>query len=184
MPHKIDPDFTLVVDDQLTLRLATVDDAQELFTLVDKNREYLRTFLGWVDTSKELSDTKKYIEENLPQWLCLKALHLSIYKANDLVGAIGLHQIDYLNKVATIGYWLDKKHQGQGIMTKSVKALIDYLFTTLKLHRIEMRCAIHNHQSQKIPERLGFQKEGTLKDAIYLYGKYFDAYLYGLVAPL
>ncbi len=82
-----------------------------------------------------------------------------------------------------MGYWLDENHQGNGTMTKSVKALMDYGFNVLKLHRIQILCAVHNIKSQKIALSLDFKKEGTLKDAIHHYDSFFDAYLYALIAP-
>lgn len=149
--------------------------------MVDKNREHLREFLGWVDSSSEVADTRAFIQERLPQWLQLKSLHLSILKNDFLIGAIGFHDIDFLNHSTSIGYWLDKEQVGKGIMTKCTKSLIDYAFNSLKLHRIEIRCAINNTRSQNIAKRLGFQKEGVLKDALNQYGEYFDAFLYSLI---
>ncbi len=132
---------------------------------------------------QEVQDTEKFIENGLLEWLQLHSLHLSIYKKRKLIGAVGFHAIDFLNRSTSIGYWLDKDHEGQGVMTKSVQALIDYGFHELKLHRIQILCAVNNLRSKKIPERLGFKQEGFLKDAIYHYGSYFDAYLYGLISP-
>ena len=66
-------------------------------------------------------------------------------------------------------------------MTSACEAVIDYCFSELKLKRIEIRVATENHKSQAIPERLGFQKEGCLKSAEWLYDKYVDHYVYGLI---
>jgi ribosomal-protein-serine acetyltransferase len=184
MTPTLKPDFSLPVDDTLTLRLATVDDTEELFRLIDTNRAYLRTHLGWVDMTKKASDTKKYVEENFPLWLSLKALHLLICKNNAIIGSIGLHNINMLNKGCEIGYWIDQNHQGQGIMTTCIKALLEYLFHTLKLHRIELRCALDNTKSQNIAKRLGFKEEAVLQDALFHNGTYFDTYLYALINPL
>lgn len=181
--RQLNPKFSLKVDEIITLRIPTVDEAESLFCLVDQNRAHLRQFLGWVDMSREVADTRKFIEDNLPHWLQLDSLHLSIWKKDKLVGAVGLHEIDFQNHSAYMGYWLDQAEEKQGIMTKSVQTLIAFCFNVLKLHRVQMLCAITNYRSQKIPERLGFRKEGTLKEAIYHYNEYFDAYLYGLIAP-
>lgn len=80
-----------------------------------------------------------------------------------------------------IGYWLGEKYQGKGIMTKACKALIQYCFEELNLERIEIRVATENIKSQAIPERLGFQKEGCLRNAEVLYDQYIDLYVYGLL---
>lgn len=178
---QLDPNFALAVDKEIILRLPKSEEASLLFTLVEKNRAHLRKFLGWVDSSKEVSDTKEFIENGLQDWLALKSLHLSIWLKDVLVGAVGLHEIDYLNRSTSIGYWLDADHQGKGIMTKCVKQLIDFAFNELHLHRVEIRCALHNTRSEKIAQTLGFKLEGTLKEAIFHYGDYFDTKLYALL---
>lgn len=178
MSVNINTDFLIKVDSEITLCLPTIEEAEELFLLVDSNRTHLRKFLGWLDNTLEVADTIKFIQDNLPLWLQLKSLHLSIRHGKKLVGAVGFHQIDFQNKSAFIGYWLDKESQGKGIMTKSVKALMDYGFEVLKLHRLQILCATHNTESEKIAINLGFEKEGILKEAIYHYGSFFDTYLY------
>jgi ribosomal-protein-serine acetyltransferase len=181
MTTKMTPGFTIPVDKEISLSLPHAEEAEELFSLVDKNRAHLREFLGWVDFSRTASDTKLFIEENLPLWLELHSLHLSIRMGSKLIGAVGLHQVDFTNRSAFIGYWLDQDHQGMGIMTKSVKALMDYGIKELNLHRMQILCATHNTRSEGVAIRLGFTKEGILKDAIHYYGKFFNAYLYAWI---
>ncbi|MBA2369342.1 MAG: GNAT family N-acetyltransferase [Candidatus Protochlamydia sp.] len=181
MTIHITTDFLIKVDSEITLFLPTVEEAEELFLLVDRNRTHLRNFLGWLDNSLEVADTRKFIQENLPLWLQLHSLHLSIRHGKDLVGAVGFHQIDFQNQSAFMGYWLDEEYQGKGIMTKSVKTLMNYGFEVLKLHRIQILCAKHNKRSEKIALHLGFEKEGVLKDAIHHYGSFFDAYIYSKI---
>lgn len=183
MSKRITSDFSISVDQEITLSLPSVEEAAELFALVDRNRVHLRKFLGWLDTSVQVADTRRFIEENLPLWLQLHSLHLSIKKEKKIIGAVGFHQIDFLNKSTSMGYWLDEAYLGRGIMKKSVQALMDYGFNVLGLHRIQILSAVHNNRSQRIAVNLGFQREGILKDAIYHYGAFFDAYLYGIIAP-
>jgi ribosomal-protein-serine acetyltransferase len=73
------------------------------------------------------------------------------------------------------------KEQGKGIVTNCVKAICSYGFCTLNLNRIWLKCANLNHKSQAIPERIGFTKEGVLRDNEYLNGKYYDSFMYGIL---
>ena len=68
-------------------------------------------------------------------------------------------------------------------MTESCKAMTTYGFEALKLHRIEIRCATGNLKSRAIPERLGFVKEGVLRDGEWLYDHFVDLVVYSVVAP-
>jgi len=85
-----------------------------------------------------------------------------------------------MNKNVEIGYWLAKEFEGKGLMTKSCKVLVDYAFHESKLKRVQIRCATGNVKSCRIPERLGFRKEGLVLQAEYLYGRFVDLVVYGM----
>jgi ribosomal-protein-serine acetyltransferase len=94
---------------------------------------------------------------------------------------LGLHKIDHSNKITSIVYWLPKQNEGQGLMTKSVKALCNFCFTELDINRIEIGCATGNKKSQNIPKRLNFKLEGTLPQREIVNGKHLDYYLFSLL---
>ena len=75
----------------------------------------------------------------------------------------------------------DKSHQGKGIMTRVVKALIDYAFDQLALNRVEILVAFNNIKSRAIPERLGLKKEGYLRQAEWLHDHYVDLMIYAVL---
>lgn len=81
----------------------------------------------------------------------------------------------------SIGYYLDKQFEGHGIMTQAVEALIKYCFDEIDLNRIEISAAVHNEKSRAIPERLGFTREGMLRDNELLNGIYSSSYIYSLL---
>ncbi len=178
---KID-NLLLKVDSNIHLQPLQEEEVDVLFALVDANRPYLREFLGWVDYNTSRAHALAFIKEEKEKAKKLESFTVGIYLSNALVGVISLHAIDHLNQCASIGYWIAQKYQGKGIMSASVHAVIEYAFRELHLHRIELRCAVHNHKSRKIAERMGFSQEGTLIQAIHHYGTYFDAYMYGLTA--
>lgn len=64
----------------------------------------------------------------------------------------------------------------------SVSALLDYLFETLNINRVEIQCAVGNHRSIAIPERLGFVNEGIKRDGQWLYDHYEDIVTYSLLS--
>ena len=67
-------------------------------------------------------------------------------------------------------------------MTRGCRALIAHGFTELDLHRVEIRCAVDNLKSRAIPERLGFRREGQLREVEWLYDHFVDHVVYGLLA--
>ena len=97
-------------------------------------------------------------------------------------GTIGFNEIHKANRIGVVGYWLGEECQGNGIMSKAFKALIDYRFNELKLNRIEVRVALENKKSRALPQRFGFKEEGHIRQAEWLYDHYVDHVVYGLLA--
>jgi ribosomal-protein-serine acetyltransferase len=100
----------------------------------------------------------------------------------EIVGAASFNQIDWTNKTAYIGYWLTAEYQGNGIMTKTARALTDYAIKELKLNRVVIKAAVENKKSRAIPEKLGFVNEGCIRQAEWLYDHYVDHMIYGMLA--
>lgn len=171
----------ITINQDLALRMIALEDAEKVFALTDASREYLKEWLPWLDYTKELADTKAYIEGCMKGYEANSSLSLVILFKNEIVGIAGFNAINPSNKIGTIGYWLSEGAQGHGIMTKTVKALLQYAFETLKLHKVEIRVAEANHKSRAIPERLGFMQEGTIRAAEWLYDHYVNHVIYGML---
>ncbi|MFC4801997.1 GNAT family N-acetyltransferase [Neobacillus sp. GCM10023253] len=174
--------FTLKADHEIELLVFQRQHALQLYQLVEDNRDHLRTWLPWVDSMT----TPYQFETVIPHWLNQlaegTACNLGILYKGRLVGSIGLHQIDWYNKMASIGYYLAKDAEGHGIMIRSVHAVLNYAFLDLGLNRIEIRCGVKNIRSRAIPEKLRFRKEGLLRDGEHLNGYFHDIIVYSMLA--
>ena len=173
--------FCLQIDEELSLGLFEKRHAQELAELIDSSRPYLREWLPWVDYSKTTEDSERFIKLSLDQFARNDGFQLAIRYKGSIAGIIGLHAINWANRSTSIGYWLGEGFQGKGLMTKACAAVIAYCFEELGLHRIEIRAATGNIKSQAIPEKLGFQKEGCIREGEWLYDHFADLYVYGLL---
>lgn len=174
--------FVFRVDDEIELGLLEERHAEEVFALVDANRQHLRQWLPWVDADESANEVKEYICKMRLRFAGFSALVTGIWYQGRLVGSIGFVNIDLNSRLAEIGYWIDAQAQGHGIMTRACRALINYAFDDLELNRIVIRCADGNRKSRAIPERLGFKLEGQLRQTIWLYDRFWDAMIYGLLA--
>lgn len=173
--------FTLKVDQDIELQLFQIHHSEELFQLVNKNRTYLREWLPWVDSMNDTYQYHSIITMWLKQFADNLGFHTGIRYQGRLVGAIGLHQVDWNHSNTSMGYYLSQDAQGYGIMTRAVQSLINYTFFELGLHRIEIRCGERNEKSRAIPERLGFRQEGILHDGEKLYGQYHNLVVYSML---
>ena len=174
--------FTLKVDQEIELQLFQLHDAEELFYLVDNNREHLRQWLPWVDNTTSPIQYHSIIPIWLKQFANNQGFNCGIRYLGKLVGAIGFHSIDWNNKQTSMGYYLARGFEGKGIMTRTVQALVNYAFFELNLNRIEIRCGVENRKSRAIPARLGFKEEGIIREAEFLYDHFHDLVVYGMLA--
>ena len=169
------------INDDTGLSLSVPRYADELFALTDRNREFLRQWLPWLDRVQEPSDLREFIEGRLLLFQRGEALELTIFHRDTIAGAVGYSKIDQANDVGHIGYWLGEEYNGRGIMTESVRDLVKLGFEYYGLNRIEIRCEPENQRSRAVPERLGFKLEGTIRQGAKLYDRYADHAVYGLL---
>jgi ribosomal-protein-serine acetyltransferase len=173
--------MTIKIDQNLTLELTAEKHAKVLYDAVDNNREHLSKFLPWVGNMQSVNDFQNYIKSCEILYLQGKEVSFVIISNDDTVGRIGLHHLDTQNKNAAIGYWLTKNAEGKGIITKSCEAIINYGFQKLELQRIEIKAAVENLRSRAIPEKFRFTKEGILRQAELVNGKFLDLVLYSIL---
>lgn len=165
------------------LKLLTVEDAVDMYRLIDGNRSYLREWLPWVDYSMAVEDTVTFISGSLDQKERNQGLHFGIWYKGKLAGTVAVHRIDWANRKTEIGYWLAAEFQGKGLMTSAVTAyLCEYVFGEWQLNKVEIRAATQNAKSRAIPERLGFHLEGVLRQNECLYGRFVDHAVYSMLA--
>ena len=173
--------LTCRIDDELELRLLNTRDAPALFALVEANRSYLRQWLPWLDSNRVEQDTLGFITWARRQFADTKDVVAGMWYRGALVGVVGLHGINAANSSASIGYWIAQNWQGRGIVTRSTRAIVDYGFRELQLNRIEIRCAAGNARSCAVPVRLGFTREGTLREAERLYDRFEASVVFGVL---
>jgi ribosomal-protein-serine acetyltransferase len=170
------------VRENIELRTLELSNAQDFFDVIKRNNIHLRQWLGWLDDDKTVSDTEKYIVESNKRFENKEGLDLGIFYEDRQIGGIGLFPWDVANKKISIAYWLTEEYQGKGIMTDSLRTVINYIFTEMKLNRIEITVAIGNIKSSAIPKKLGFTFEGIAREGEWLYDHFVNLEVYSLLA--
>jgi ribosomal-protein-alanine N-acetyltransferase len=99
-----------------------------------------------------------------------------------LIGTCGYHHWDKQRLRAEIGYDLSPTYWLQGLMAEAVRAALDYGFAQMKLHRVEALVYVGHPRSARVLEKLGFQREGTLRDYFTLNGQFYDHWMYSLLS--
>ena len=178
------------VDQQISLRFIVPSHADELAAVVDRNRAHLAKWLPWATDSYDVDGIRTWIDVVNKAFGERRELALSILQNGAVVGGIGwTNWVTTDNKewgltesTADIGYWLDAEAQGNGIITRSTRALTDYGFNEIGLGRITIRAEPENKRSWAVPERLGFQYEGTMRHVCHWNNRWIDHRMYAMLA--
>ena len=172
--------FPAIRADRISLRLITNDDVDALYDIFS-NKEVMRYWAtpplenrdAAVDLLREIQGG--FQEQSMLKWGIAR-------RADDaLIGTTTLFNLDFSNRRAEMGYALGREHWKQGYMQEALNALLGFAFETLDLRRIEADVDPRNAASIQTLERLGFQREGFLRERWQVDGEIQDAFFYGLL---
>ncbi|MCD4524674.1 GNAT family N-acetyltransferase [Nocardioides sp. cx-173] len=110
---------------------------------------------------------------------------LVIERATDsaFLGWCTLARWEPAHRRATLGYILAEAAWGHGYTTEAARALLQWAFDTLDLHRVQAEVDTRNPASARVLEKLGFRHEGTLREDCVVDGVVSDSWIYGLLRP-
>lgn len=149
----------------------TFKQAQELYDLIDRNRDHLRYLpLAFVKSAEEYYDILKITDNN---WKSGTAATYGIYLKGKLIGSCTVKQISFSNGRGEFVYWLDQDYAGNGYITEAVNAMVDVFFG-MGLNRLSIRANVKNKASCAVARRCGFSREGICRQEIF--NKYTNEY--------
>ena len=164
--------------DDAELRLLELRHAPALRAAVNANRDRLY----WVPADMSDEDAVGRVRNGIARLAAAEGFDAGIFVGGELVGLIGLVRVSERTKSGELGYWIDRKAEGKGLVSRGCAAMIDYAFGELGLRRIEIRLAVSNARSRAVPERLGFTLEGTSRQAEPVGDRWEDLLVFGLLA--
>lgn len=167
----------------ILLREVTIEDAAAIYQAIDTHRDYLKTWLPFVDKMRSVADEEAFLKSVLSVPAERREPIFGIWNEhNEICGLIGFHFSDFDNHRTEIGYWLLPEYQHRGIVTESVRKLCHWAVSEKGIKRIQIRCATGNAASNGIPIRLGFHHEGTERSGELLAsGEYADIHVYSIL---
>jgi len=146
-------------DGKLSLIQFTPKDAQEIFELIDRNREHLSQ--NNEDTAKKYP-TLESVEESILHPTNPNRLRFAIRDSQGVfLGSINLTPEKDNPQKGEIGYYLGKEATGKGYATQAVNLLTDYAFDKLNYQELYGIVAITNDPSKKVLQKAGYEETGT-----------------------
>lgn len=101
--------------------------------------------------------------------------------SDECIGQIAYFLVDTNNNFAEIEYCIGSDFQRRGFATEATKAVIEYGFSKINLHKVQICTKTINIPSQKVIEKCGFHYEGTLRDYFYINGEYVGRLYYSIL---
>lgn len=173
--------FPIIETQRLVLRQITTADAESLFSFFS-DPQVMRFYdcEALVKLEEAIGLIQRFTDwverQNGFRWgIALKA------DAATLIGTCGLFAWHKPYRIATLGYELTRQYWKRGLMSEAVGALVAYGFRELDLNKIRALVVTDNLASAKLLERLSFRKEGVMRQAQFVNGKYDDLIAYALL---
>jgi ribosomal-protein-alanine N-acetyltransferase len=132
------------------------------------------------------------LEQNRDELAAGRSLRLGIFRRDDAVAGASAVLLGHCNfnqivrggfQAAVLGYSLDRRCEGRGMMTEALSAALPFVFDRLGLHRVMANYVPTNERSGRVLRRLGFVVEGYARDYLYIGGAWRDHVLTSLTSP-
>jgi RimJ/RimL family protein N-acetyltransferase len=129
--------------------------------------------------------TRAYLERNVAaaQEAPRRVFDLAITRPGEdrFLGRVGVHVTRPEHRDATLWFTLRRDLWGQGLVTEAARALLDFAFDTLALHRVWGDCDPRNVGSARVMEKLGMRREAHLRENWWLKGEWCDSWYYAVL---
>lgn len=174
-----------LTEGELELRPLRMRDARAWRDVRERNVEWLRPWeatLPQPDPNTPIT-FGAMIRQGNREARAGRALPFGIFLAGQLTGQITVGGISWSSlRTCHIGYWLDRRYAGRGIMPRCVALVADYCFLELQLHRIEINIRPENQASLAVVRKLGFRSEGLRTRYLHINGQWCDHLAFALTA--
>ena len=172
------PEFPVLETKRLLLRELQYADGPDIYAYFNED---VAKYYDWLpSTIAEGRGFVRYFKTGYEEELSIR-WGITIKPNNKIIGSCGFSDFYHFSRVE-IGYELSKDYWHQGIMMEALQTIIPFGFKEMGIHRIQASVFPENHASIHLLEKLGFVKEGVLKE--YTYVRHRDAWEDCLVLAL
>jgi [ribosomal protein S5]-alanine N-acetyltransferase len=171
--------FPVLETERLILREIVASDTADVFAFRSdpEEQKYNDAPLRSLPQARELIDrlAREYRDQRAIRW------GLTVKGDGAVVGLLGYNYWNVAHFRAGLGYDLKRSLWGRGLMPEAVDAVLDFGFSRMQLHRVEVHTNTENASSVRMLRKLGFWQEGTLHEYFYEDGAFHDVSLFVLL---
>ncbi|MCA0173371.1 GNAT family N-acetyltransferase [Bacillus sp. RAR_GA_16] len=175
-------DFPTIETNRLILTSLKEEDQRSLFSIFsDPNVTYYDGGKVMKTQTQALHYIRAYKDPSSILLTHTIRFGIRLKKSGDLIGTAGFQNWDRTSSKAEIGAILSRKYWSGGYGLEAAKAIIEFGFQQINLHKIYAQTIEDNRAAVNRLEQLGFHKEGHFKDHIYMHSHYYDVVVYSLI---
>lgn len=172
--------------DRLILKVLQPVHAQMVLDFVSDNAEVFSSFEPVVaENYYTVEHQEAILEYEYNHFLKLEMIRYYVFLKDEpdkIIGTVSFRNIQKpVYSTCTLGYKIHRDYWHNGLCYEAIDKLIDELTLELGIHRIEAYVMPDNFPSIGLLEKLGFEKEGLLRDKISIKGAWEDHYIYSLI---
>ncbi|WP_404429641.1 GNAT family N-acetyltransferase [Sutcliffiella horikoshii] len=168
----------MIVGEFVNLRALKRTDSQPILDWV--NNPELKYLTGTVYPISEV-EHEKWFENKLTEKVN-KVFGIVEKNNSDLLGVIGFNNTDLINRCTELYVYIgDDRYWGKGLGTDAVKSMVKFAFDELNLHRVSLVVFSYNTRAIKAYEKVGFVKEGIMRNSVYKAGEYHDKVIMAII---
>lgn len=170
--------------ERLLLRRFNRRDVPALEEGVRSSLADLNEWLPWAHMDYTRDDAVAFVRDSIQAWREEKAFDFAIRAVEDPerhLGNISIWQTSRTGRIGEIGYWIRSDLTGRGYATEATRALMQVGFDHLGLHKVTLRIAVGNRGSERVAEKLGYTREGLLREELLIRGNWMDHTLYSML---
>ena len=170
-----------LITERLILREFRKNDWPEVLAY-QSNPLYLRYYESTERTPKAVQAfVKMFLDQQKEQPRTKFQLAVTLKTNKQLIGSCGIRTKSAAAREGDVGYEISPKHWGQGYATEAARAVVQFGFSELRLHRIWSWCIADNVGSVRVLEKLEMKLEGRLRDKEYFKGQSWDILLFAIL---
>ena len=172
-----------LTDGSVLLEPYRIGDVDRLYRAVRESIAELSVWMPWCHADYSIEESRAWVETRAEAWGKGTQYDFVITDAKDgfFLGGCGLNRFDHANRTANLGYWVRTSRTKGGAASAAARLLARLGLGELELNRIEIVVAVGNKASQRVAEKVGAKREGTLRNRLIVRDRVYDAVLFSLV---
>jgi ribosomal-protein-serine acetyltransferase len=167
----------------IVIRPHEADDIAPMFAAVVESMATVGRWMSWCHPGYSMQDAMTWYQRTAKAWATEGDREFGIFDAasGEVLGCVGINQINRVNLFANTGYWVRSRHEGRGIASTAARLASGFALADLGLVRVEIVALPDNAASRRVAEKIGARFECIARSRLQFKGETRDAAVYSLV---